>query len=75
MELVKHTYKTTTHFLESEKFVLTSQLHRSVISIPCNIAEGYGRNSPKDFIRFSNISMGSLFEYQTQLQISLDIKI
>ena len=75
MVLVKQIYLITPDFPESEKFGLTSQLHRSVISIPSNITEGFGRNSRKDFLRFLNITIGSLFESKAYLQIAMDINV
>lgn len=52
---------------QEEIFGLTSQIKSSSISIPSNIAEGFGRKYTKDFIRFLQISRGYLFELQTQL--------
>ena len=46
------------------------QLRQSVVSIPSNIAEGYGRRSTRDYVRFLQIFVGSLFELQTQLEIA-----
>ena len=73
IELVKSIYKITNNFRQSEQFGLTSQLRRAAISIPSNIAEGFGRGSNKDFRRFLDISRGSLFELQTQLYISKEL--
>jgi four helix bundle protein len=56
--LVKIIYEITKHFPESEKFGLTSQIQRAVISIPSNIAEGCGRDSKKDSIRFFILPAG-----------------
>ncbi len=75
MNLVTEIYSTTSIFPDSERFGLTSQLRRSSVSIPANIAEGFGRNSPGDFKRFLNISMGSLFELQTELEIAKNLKL
>lgn len=53
---------------------MTSQIRRSTISIPSNIAEGYGRKSTDDYLRFLQIAISSLYEMQTQLEISLNLK-
>lgn len=73
MNLVTNIYLVTSSFPKSEQFGLTSQIKRSAISIPSNIAEGFGRNSKNEFVRFLQISMGSLFELQTQLEISSNL--
>ncbi len=67
-------YAITSKFPETEKFGLTNQLRRASISIPSNIAEGSSRNSNKDFSRFLQITLGSAYEIETQLLISLDLK-
>lgn len=72
MLLVNKVYKSSAVFPDVEKYALTSQIRRSVVSIPSNMAEGYGRNSIGDYLRFLNIAMGSLFELQTQLEIALN---
>ena len=59
----------TNTFPKEEVFGLTSQLRRAAISIPSNIAEGCGRNTDKDFNNFLGISLGSAFEFETQLII------
>jgi four helix bundle protein len=74
MELVTKIYKTTGKFPKEELFGITSQIRRSSISIPSNIAEGIGRDSNKECIRFLNISISSLFELQTQIEISYNIE-
>lgn len=73
MALTTKIYFSTNHFPKEEIFGLTSQIRRSSISIPSNIAEGSGRESDKDFLRFLNISLGSLFEMQTQIEIAKNI--
>lgn len=57
-------------FPTDEVYALTSQIKRSTISIPSNIAEGFGRNSVKSYLNFLKISRGSLFELETQLIIA-----
>ena len=66
-------YKLVKQFPDDEKFGLISQIKRSSVSVPSNIAEGYGRNYTKDYIRFLNIARGSLYEMQTQLQVALNL--
>ena len=73
MTLVTQTYKLTQNFPKEELFGLTSQIRRSAISLPSNIAEGYGRESNKEFYRFINIAISSLFEFQTQIEIAKNI--
>lgn len=67
IHLVKEVYALMKDLPQEEKFGLTSQIKRSSISIPSNIAEGWGRYSPKDYVRFLRIARGSLFELETQL--------
>ena len=74
MKLVSSIYRITKNFPKKEEFSLSSQIRRAAISIPSNIAEGFGRKTPKEFIRFLYIAIGSLFEVQTQIDISLDQK-
>ena len=71
MSLVIMLYAETKGFPKEEIFGLTSQIQSSVVSIPSNIAEGYGRNSTGDYVRFLQIASGSLYEFQTQLEISI----
>ncbi|MDA7803904.1 four helix bundle protein [Crocinitomix sp.] len=62
MELAKEILNCTEEFSQERKYGLTSQINRSAISIPSNIAEGSARNSDKDFARFLSIALGSAFE-------------
>ena len=73
MGLVLDVYKATQEFPAHELYGLTSQIRRSAVSIPSNIAEGAARNSNKDFIRFCYISLGSLAELDTQLIIAHEL--
>jgi four helix bundle protein len=74
MNFVTKLYRSTRSFPHEELFGITSQMRRSAVSIPSNIAEGFGRNSSNEFKRFLQISMGSLFELQTQLEISKNLE-
>ena len=74
MLLITKIYNSTKKFPKEEIFGLTSQIRRSSVSIPSNIAEGFGRDSNKEYLRFLNISIGSLFEMQTQLEIAKNIE-
>ena len=73
MNLVTDIYKFTRLFPKDEQFGLTSQIRRSSVAIPSNIAEGYGRNYKKDYSRFLQIARGSLFECQTQIEIAINL--
>src|SRR5690554_1031690 len=71
---VSDVYKITEDFPKSENYGLTSQIRRSVVSIPSNIAEGSARQGNKEFIQFLYIALGSLVELETQLLIAIDLK-
>ena len=70
MELVQEVYLTTMNLTQEEKFGLKSQMERCAISLPSNIAEGAGRDTDKDFLRFLNIAMSSSYELETQLLLA-----
>jgi four helix bundle protein len=73
-EFCSDIYELTSSFPDSEKFGLTNQLRRASVSIPSNVAEGCSRKSNKDFSRFLEISIGSMYEIETQLLIACDLK-
>jgi four helix bundle protein len=75
MLLVKDVYQLVTSFPKEELYVLTAQLKRSAVSIPCNIAEGVGRNYKKDTIQFLHVSRGSVYETETLLNIAVMVEI
>ena len=70
LDLVETIYNFTKDFPSEEKFGITSQIRRSSVSIPSNIAEGAGRQSTKEFARFLYISLGSLAETETLIELS-----
>jgi four helix bundle protein len=72
-EMVKPVYVLSAKFPAQERYGLTNQLRRCAVSIPSNIAEGYGRRSDVDFMRFLRIACGSLYELETQLEIAIDL--
>lgn len=72
-KLVSEVYKLTSNFPKSEIFGLVSQINRSVISIPSNIAEGCARYSDKDTNKFIDIAIGSIAELDTQLILAQDL--
>ena len=74
MALVTDCYTVSAGFPKEESFGLTSQLRRCSVSIPSNISEGFGRGTNKDYHRFLNISLGSLFEFQTQIEIAYNLQ-
>ena len=72
-ELVKVVYSKLRSFPQEEKFALCDQLRRAVVSIPSNVAEGYGRDTHKDFAHFLSLATGSLYEVATQLDVAVNL--
>jgi four helix bundle protein len=71
--LVKEVYILTGKFPSSELYGLISQMRRAAVSIPSNIAEGYGRKSPKEYAQFYSIAYGSALELETQSIIAKEL--
>ena len=71
MLLVKEIYNLIKVLPKDEIYVLSDQMRRAAVSIPSNIAEGYGRKSTNDYIRFLNIARASKYELETQIHICI----
>ncbi|MBI4619858.1 MAG: four helix bundle protein [Desulfobacterales bacterium] len=72
-QLCLEIYKITAKFPKDEKFGLTSQIRRAVVSVPSNIAEGYGRKTTADYIKSLYIAYGSNCELETQIMLGGDL--
>ena len=72
MNLVLESYKLTRSFPDFEKFGLASQMNRFAVSIPSNISEGSSKSTDKHFNKYLEVSLGSAFEWETQLIIALN---
>lgn len=73
IKLAKAVYELTANYPSDDRFGLTNQMRRCSISIPSNIAEGFGRGSDKELVQFLYISLGSSNELDTQLTVSYEL--
>jgi len=73
MDLAAQVYSLTARFPKEELYGVTSQMRRSAVSIPSNIAEGAARHSRKEFIQFLHIASGSVAELETQLLLAIQM--
>ena len=71
--IVVAVYEATEEFPADERFGLTSQMRRSSVSIPSNIAEGFNRFNKKDYRRYLYIALGSCAELETQIELSFEL--
>ena len=73
MEMASEVYSITKQLPKEEIFSLASQIRRAAVSVPSNIAEGYGRDSKKEYLHFLSIANGSVCELETQLLLCVHI--
>ena len=74
MDLAEMVHQLTAHFPREEKFRLAMQMRRAALSVPSNLAEGAGRNGPKELLQFVSFASGSLAELETQLELAMRLK-
>jgi len=72
-QLCLNIYKITKGFPKEERYGLTSQIRRAAVSVPSNIAEGYGRKTTPEYIRYLYIAYGSICELETQILLTGDL--
>mgnify|MGYP003513790329 CR=1 FL=1 len=71
IDLVEEVYRLSASLPKDERFGLKSQMQRAAVSIPSNIAEGYGRTHRGDYLRYLSIARGSLLELETQIEVTV----
>jgi four helix bundle protein len=75
MNVARLTYRASMSMPASERFGLTAQMRRAAVSIPSNIAEGYARQSRRDYIKYLRIARASHAELATQIQLAIDLEM
>ena len=75
IDLVEMVYRLTKKFPPEERFGLTAQMQRAAVSIPANVAEGYGRSHRGDYLHHLSIAKGSLYELETHVTIAARLGI
>lgn len=73
IRMTKFVYRASGKFPSEERYGLTSQIRRAAVSVPSNIAEGWGRGSTQDYIRFLRMARGSIYEVETQLVLAKEL--
>ena len=72
-QVVLEVHRLTLAFPAEERYCLVQQARRSALSVPCNLAEGWGRGTTADYLRFAQIARGSANELQTQMWVARDL--
>ncbi|MBV6622679.1 MAG: four helix bundle protein [Rivularia sp. (in: Bacteria)] len=75
MDIAEQCYLLTRNYSKQEIYGMSSQIQRAAVSIPANIAEGYGRNSKGEYVQFLRVSQGSLKELETHLILSVRVNL